>query len=108
MANDPIHTVLKNVAVGTTTDDSDPIDLRGQWNSRVAIPSGSSITSLTLYEAIQASDTQAPEWYECGEASATLTVAAGKTYAVPDKFYACGLVKLVGDAAGVVHVMRKG
>jgi hypothetical protein len=71
------------------------------------VPSGSPITSLAYYGAMEPGGTYVAIQNGEGQA-ATQTVAAGNGYPIPDECTSYGALKLVANAAGTVELSCKG
>lgn len=103
----------KNVTVNhVAIADSAEVVMSELAHGRIFVPSGSSITSLTFYEALPNTPDQAEEtdWYACHDENydaLVKTVAAGKSYPIPWALSGSSRFKMLGDAAGVVHVLIK-
>lgn len=95
------------VTVATAVADSQEIDFESFATLGIYVPSGSSITSLTLYGAIMPGGTYARLKDEEGANLAAVTVAAGYAFLANPKIAPWGAIKLVGDAAGYVLISRK-
>jgi hypothetical protein len=81
--------------------------------ARIYIPAGSSITTLTYYDAPvdEADDTTV--WYEAMDdadtpAAIVRTVEAGKSYPIPEALFGARFIAIKADAAGDVYVTKKG
>lgn len=91
--------------VVTITDDeatSELIDVSEYAYGAVHVPTGSSITSLTLWGNCKVGDTMAEL------DTAVMAVAAGNVYQLPDVAFCCAEIRLQGDVAGTVTVSMKG
>ncbi len=76
---------------------------------RVYVPTGTSHTTLTFYD----SDDDGTTWYEAWDDAATpavltRTVAAGKSYPIPDALFAAERIRIKSDSAEDVQVVLKG
>ena len=96
-----------SVAVATSVDDSKEIIFEDWGGGRVYIPSGSSITSLTWYDAPEPGGTYHAANDE-DSVALVQTVEAGKSYEIPVSLAGAGALKIVGDATGTVTVTLKG
>lgn len=95
------------VAVTDALATAQEIIFSDQAGGRVYIPSGSSITSLTWYDAPEPGGTFLASYDEYGTALAQ-TVAAEKSYEIPVSLAGAGALKVVGDAAGTIYLAIKG
>lgn len=96
----------RNIAVGATEGAAQLIDVRGFGTGIIHIPSGSSLTTITVYECGERDGTYQP--LRGGTNSAvTLTVTAGTARCFPDELYACDFIKLVGNVAASCPVHFK-
>ena len=69
------------------------------------VPAGSSITTITWYDAPGEDDTFLPSQDSAASPAAlSTTVSAGKSYPIPTDLYGAGALKLVADASGSVDV----
>jgi hypothetical protein len=92
-----------NTAVGTTQE-----IVFGCWiGGQVAVPTGSSITTLTYHATAIQGGTYLPLYDAAGSAVAQ-TVTAGRVYAMPEAVFGCAFLKIVVNAAGSVEIVLKG
>lgn len=98
---------ILSVTVGTAVADSAEIIYTDRAGGRFAVPDGSSITSITWYDAPKPGGTFVTAYDEFGVACVQ-TVAAGKSYEIPVTLAGAGALKAVGDAAGTIDVYLKG
>lgn len=102
-----ISNPIDSVTVGTTAAASEEIIYSDRAGGRFQVPAGSSITSITWYDAPKSGGTFVPASDEYGVAIVQ-TVAAGKSYEIPTSLAGAGALKAVGDAAGAIAVYMKG
>lgn len=75
---------------------------------RVHLPTGSSITTLTFHDSYDDGTTFSAAWDDAATpAAVTRTVAADKSYPIPDALFACERIRIVADAAENVEVVLK-
>lgn len=98
---------IVDLAVGTTAAASGEIIYSDWAGGRFHVPTGSSITTITWYDAIVPGGDYLPSNDATPEAL-TQTVAAGQSYEIPPSLAGAASLKLVGDAAGTVDVALKG
>ena len=90
----------------TTTGEIDGYD--DFVGGRVHIPNGSSITSLTYYDSSDDGTTWSEAWDDASTpAVLTRTVAADKSYPIPDALFAAERIRIKADAAEDVIVVLK-
>lgn len=103
--------IKTSVTVDTVLADAAAIDISGFAGAAVRVPSGSSITSLTVYGATAADGTFAAlhglNSSLAAVALALTGLSAGKGYELPSAIFPWPFIKLVGDADGVVDVVLK-
>lgn len=77
---------------------------------RIYIPSGSSITALTFYDAPVPGGTFLPSYDDAATpaAIAWTGLTAGRSYLIPPKLFGAGAIKIVVNVAGTVYISRKG
>ena len=90
-----------NTATGTTAE----IQYKKAAGGMIHIPTGSSITSLTWHTSHDGTTYVAAQDSE--GAAVTQTVAAAKSYPIPDALYGAPYLKAVSNASGNVHVTLK-
>lgn len=97
--------VLVNTAESTTAK----VRFEGAAGARVYIPSGSTITELTFYDAPKFTGDFLASYDDAATpVEVKLTgLSAGRSYPVPAKMYGAGAIKMVGNAAGTVYLSRK-
>ena len=103
--------------ISDSASGSDVINLDGDDCVYVEVPSGSSITELTVYANVRppGSEVFAPLYDGTGQgsggngapAAVVQTVAAGNVYQLVSNVNGVAQIKLVGDAAGEVWVSVK-
>lgn len=102
-------TRVMSLDVATSAGSCDVLPFGGYASGRIYVPAGSSLTTLTFYDAPYAEGTFVASYDDAGTPAAiTLTVSAGKSYPIPAKLYGAGAIKIVGNAAGTVDVSLKG
>lgn len=101
------HAVVAALALTSSLATTAEIDLSEVASGSVLIPSGSPITSITYYGAIQVGGTYVAIQDGDGHA-VTQSVAAGAGYPIPDYCSSYGGLKLVANAAGAVELSCKG
>ena len=102
-------TRVMSLTVATSAGNSAVLPFGGYASGRIYVPAGSSITTLTFYDAPYAEGTFIASYDDAGTPAAiTLSVGAGKSYPIPAKLFGAGAIKMVGDAAGTVDVSLKG
>ncbi len=94
------------VVVGAAVADSDEIPYGNFAGGRFHVPAGSSITTITWYDAPVLGGTYLSSYTEAGVAI-TQTVAAGKSYEIPLSLASARALKAVGNAAGTIDVCLK-
>lgn len=90
------------LATGAT---SPTIDVRGLVGGGILVPAGVGYATLTFYAAVDDSDTLVP-LYDGGSA-VTMSVTAGRYYALPDQVFNCGLIQIRADVAGACRLLLK-
>lgn len=98
-----------SVVVDTTLANCEEIDFREFAGGSFEVPSASSITTVTFYgtTSFGTAATHLP-LYDTSNAAVTMVVAAGRIYPLPSSCYGLAAIKLVGNAAGSVHLFKKG
>lgn len=99
--------VAFTVTVDSTLADAEEICYTDQAGGRFHVPTGSSITSITWYDATTSGGTFRASYDEYGSA-VTQTVSAAKSYAIPAALAGAAFLKAVGDADGTIDVTLKG
>lgn len=102
MYTTPQNTVIQSLSIDSTLADSPVITFKGYTKAIIAIPSGSSITSLTYYVAPKSDGTYV-QLYNSGGAVST-TVAADRAYQLPSELEGIGFLKIVPNADGNVDL----
>ena len=75
---------------------------------RVHIPTGANSTTLTYYDSSDDGTTISEAWDDAATpAVLTRTVAAGKSYPIPDALFAAERIRIKSDAAEDVVVVLK-
>ena len=101
--------VLSITVDGSAVVHSQVIPFAGYAGGRIYVPAGSSLTSLTFYDAPSTDGDFIASYDDAGTPAAlTLTVSAGKSYPIPAKLFGAGAIKILGDSDGIVHVCLKG
>lgn len=95
-----------SVVVDTVLADSGSVDIGMFASGQVYVPSGSALTTLTFHSAPNSSGVYLPAQTGAG-AALTLTVEAGKCYPIPATIFGAALMKMTGNADGVVHLSLK-
>ncbi len=101
------HAMIAELALTNSLATTAEIDLTEVASGCVLVPSGSPLTSLTYYGAIQPGGTYVAIQDGNGHA-ATQTVAPDNGYPIPDFCSSYGALKLVANAAGTVELSCKG
>jgi len=101
------YTSSHEVTVDTVLADSEEIIYSDRAGGRFHVPTGSSITSITWYDAPESGGTFLPSYDEFG-AAITQTVAAGQSYEIPVALAGARVLKAVGDADGTIVIILKG
>lgn len=96
-----------SVSVSATLSDCTEIATINYVSGSVQIPSGSSVTSLSLYGTHTSGDTHVP-LYDRDGAAITMTVAAGGVYSLPVEIDDVPYISLVADASDTVSIFLKG
>lgn len=97
--------------VNTALADTTALSMAGYAGGRVYIPAGSSVTSLTFYDAPYAEGTFVASYDDTTTtpvAIALTGLSAEKSYPIPAKMFGAGAIKMVSNADGVVDVCLKG
>lgn len=76
-----------------------------QSGGTIHIPTGSGITSLTVYSVVDGAD---HALYDTAGAAVALTVAANRAYPIPAAAFGCSILKFVGNTSGTINVTLKG
>lgn len=117
----PVNSGHLSVALTDALGTTEEVDYSNYSKGTIAIPSGSSITTLTFHVAVEMnSDFDGPErvgdtnssrtYYAAysGATAVTMTVAAARAYDLPSTISGAAYFKIVANAAGTVHVCLKG
>jgi len=105
---DRLANTIPTVTIGITTPaNSTEIVYSGYAHGRIYVPTGSIITLLAWYDAEKPGGTYLASLDADGVA-VTQTVAAAKSYPIPDALSGARAIKAVGDAAGTIAVSLKG
>lgn len=99
------YRLQENVGVNTAVGTSDPISFGDASGGRIIVPTGSSLTSLAVYESHNDVDYVISN--DDTETALVLTVTAGNAYMLPTFLFGAKFIKLVGNVAGTVHVTTK-
>jgi hypothetical protein len=95
----------------TQSDAPDEVPYFNYAGGRIIIPAGSSITSLTFYDAdmLSANKGTYGASYDstATPAAIVLTVAAGKSYPIPADLFGCAAFRMVSNANGLVLLSLK-
>ena len=98
----PQNDVLTSVTVDTNVSDAQAIVLAGFTGGVIAVPAGSSITSIKYHVAATETGTYVPMY--SGGSQISTTVAAGRAYALDSAIKGAAYLKLQGDADGSVDL----
>lgn len=90
------------VTADSTLADSEELIMQGMAGGMIYVPSGSSITSLTFYAAHTKGGTYF-QIYDADNAAVSRTVAAGRSYSLPEECYGARFLKFVPNADGTVY-----
>lgn len=88
--------IVADGAAGITHNLQRQIEADGAAFGSVAVPTGETLTTLTVF-----STHDGEEWFQAGDA---LTVEAGKIYAIPDAAFPCTALKFESDADGHIQI----
>lgn len=102
---------IATVGVDTNLADCEPVPFGSYAGGRVYIPSGSSITSLTFYDAPASDGTYLASYDDTATTPVAITLTglgASKSYPIPAKMFGANWIKMVGNADGTVHLSLKG
>ena len=97
----------QGVTVATAVADSEEILFGNYSMGMVHVPSGSTITQLTWYDAPVRGGTYLTS-YDADGVAVTQTVVAARSYPIPLALAGAVALKIVGDAEGSVDVTLKG
>jgi ABC-type microcin C transport system permease subunit YejB len=96
----------ENYTVALQTDATSPeIELTRFTSGEIAIPTGSSITTLTYFVAMPSGTYFAAQ--DATPAAITQTVAATKAYPIPAALFGSALIQIRANAAGTVFINLK-
>lgn len=98
---------IADVVVDTVLADADEIIFTDRLGGRFYVPAGSTITSITWYDAPVVGGTFLAS-YDADGVALVQTVAAGNSYEIPPSLAGAAALKMVGDADGTVDVILKG
>jgi len=104
MSIDVRETTYKSVAL-LTTSSSPEIEISKYAWGVVAIPTGSTITTLTYFVASPAGTYYAAQ--DTAGAAVTQTVAADKRYPIPSVLFGASRIQIRANSAGTVHITLK-
>ena len=102
MHTTPQNDVIKSLTVGTSLTASRSVSLRGYSGGLVALPAGSSITSIKYYISPTETGTYLPLY--SGGSQISTTVAAERVFALDGAVKGAAFIKLIGDQAGSVDL----
>jgi hypothetical protein len=98
----PQNDVITNVHVDTNVADADSLVLAGFAGGVIAVPAGSSLTSIKYHVAATEDGTYVPMY--SGGSQVSTTVAAGRAYALDGAIKGAAYLKLEGNADGKVDL----
>ena len=101
------HSTTESVALNTAVGTTGEINYINYCGGTIHVPSSSSITSLTWHSSNEPGGTFVASYDKDG-AAVTQTVAAGRSYPIPDALFGSRAIKAVADAAESVLVSLKG
>lgn len=101
-----ISSLIKNVTVAAAVADSQELTFTDQVAGRFSVPSGSSITAITWYTADRVGGGYLPAYDEANQA-VEQTVAAGRSYELPNALLGAAAIKAVGNVAGTIDINLK-
>jgi len=107
MVSSPM-TWTTTITLDSTLADSPAISY--QRGGNIIIPAASSITSLTFYHGDNPIG-GASSYFACYDSdgvAVTLTVAANRSYQIPDALFGCMWIKIVPNVDGEVTISMKG
>ncbi len=90
----------------STIGDTPEINIEHYGSGQIAIPTGSTITTLTYHIAPAVGGTYLPAQDTSG-AAVTQTVGAAKSYPIPAVLFGAAAIKIVTNADGAVIVTLK-
>lgn len=100
---------IQAVTLNTSEATTPVIEFGGANNGTIYIPTGSGITSLTYYAGYDTTVAFLPLNTNVGTPVAvTQTVAAAKSYDLPDAVRGARFLKIVTNASGAVIIVCKG
>lgn len=115
MSMSRVHVTGKAVAITTDVATTPIVDKSGYPLGRIYIPTGSTITTLTFYDqphVKKGTDPASSDAYytamDSAGAAVTLTVAAAKSYPLPEGVATSPLLRITGDAAGSITIVLMG
>ena len=101
----------KRVTLALTTDETttgEITDYDQYVGGRVHVPAGASSTTLTFYDSSDDGTTFHAAWDDAATPAALArTVAAGRSYPIPDALFAAERIRIKSDAAEDVIVVLK-
>lgn len=96
----------ESVILTTSSATTPEIDIGRFASGTVFIPNGSSITTLTYYSSYIAGGAVAAAYDSAGTAI-TQTVQADRCYPIPAGVFGSGIIRITGNAVGVIKLSLK-
>lgn len=95
---------VEGVTVGTTVGGSQSVPCESYAGGIICIPGGTAITELTVYVSYEKDGDFYKLYDHDGEVAKLDVINGGTARPIPVAAYGAFALKLVGDAAGTVHV----
>lgn len=99
---------VPTVTVGESVDSSQELVVGDFTSFLVSIPSGSSITSISVYASTDSGVTYLPVYDSSGNQCIVSGITAGRAHQLPLSSFPVRHMKLVGNVAGTVGISMKG
>lgn len=106
MTNSAYSVSIDGVAVATAVANSQTIGYVEFQSGSVHVPSGSALTTLTYHTSLKPDGPYIAAFND-SNAAVTRTVAAGRSYPIPDVLRGARFIRITGNAAGSVGLTLK-
>lgn len=99
--------IQKSVTAATAVADSTTIDMRKFSQGEIIVPTGETVATLTLHTSHDDSTYVAAYDTAASPAAVTISVGAAEAHPFPSELAGAAYVRLTGNAAATVIVVKK-
>jgi len=100
--------LIESLSITTSAATTPEVPVGAKSSGEVFMPAGGSVNTLTFHAAPKLGGTFLPAYDSAASpAAVTLAVTAGRAYMLPSPLFGAAAIKIVGDAAGTIHLNLK-